>query len=83
MKLSQRRKFFKYMAFLGLVSFSTTPMYAKGAKDKFNYQESPKDGKKCIDCMHFMPDTNECRIIEGSISPNGWCNLYQEDPRKK
>jgi hypothetical protein len=80
MQMVSRRNFFKKLALLGLVTFSTTTMYAKGAKDKFNYQDIPKDDKKCIDCMHFISETNECRIIEGTINPNGWCTLYFKKP---
>lgn len=73
-----RRDFFKNVAFLGLVSFSTTKLYAKGSKKQFKYQETPKNGEACKDCMHFLPKTNECNIIEGSISPEGWCTLYHK-----
>lgn len=83
MEQLSRRDFFRKTALLGLLSFSVTSLSAKGLKEKFNYQDSPKDGKKCKDCMHFIVEKNECRIIEGSISPDGWCNLYNVNPNKK
>ncbi|MCK9472767.1 high-potential iron-sulfur protein [Sulfurimonas sp.] len=83
MRVSPRRVFFKYMVIMGFVTWSATALHAKTTKEKTAYQESPKDGNICADCLHFLPDTNECKIIEGSISPNGWCNLYFKDPRKK
>jgi hypothetical protein len=82
MKISTRRVFFKYMAMLGLIAWSTTPLYAKAAKDKVEYQDTPKDGKKCIDCIHFIAATNECKVVEGSVSPDGWCTTYLKDPKK-
>lgn len=82
MKVSSRRVFFKYMAMLGLITWSTTPLHAKATKVQIAYQETPKDGNRCADCLHFLPDTNECKIVEGSISPDAWCKLYFKDPRK-
>lgn len=80
MKVTTRRSFFQYMAILGLVTFSATPLYAKGTKEENNYQGTPKDGNQCSDCMHFVPETKECKIIEGSISPDAWCTLYYKLP---
>ncbi|OHE10968.1 MAG: iron oxidase oxidoreductase [Sulfurimonas sp. RIFOXYD12_FULL_33_39] len=82
MKFSTRRVFLKYMAILGLGVWSTTPLYAKAAKDKLKYQDTPKDGKKCVDCVHFLAATNECKVVDGSISPDGWCMIYLEAPKK-
>ncbi|HEO99272.1 MAG TPA: iron oxidase oxidoreductase [Epsilonproteobacteria bacterium] len=78
MKFNTRRDFFKSLTALGLMSFVTTAAYAKGSKELFEYQETPKDGKRCKECMHFLPETNECKVIEGSITPEGWCSLYIE-----
>lgn len=69
------------MAVLGLAAFSSTPLYAKMPKDKVRYQESPKDGKKCSGCIQFIPEKNECKLIEGSINPNGWCMLFAPIPK--
>lgn len=83
MKSSSRRGFFRYMAILGLVTWSASPLLAKETKEKLMYQDSPKDGKKCAECLHFLPQTNECKLVEGSISPDGWCMMYFKDTRKK
>ncbi|MDO8452976.1 MAG: iron oxidase oxidoreductase [Sulfurimonas sp.] len=82
MKVTTRRSFFQYMAVLGLATFTTTPLYAKGTKAQYLYQESPKDGKQCSLCMHFIPESNECRMVEGSISPNGYCAAFYKKPEK-
>lgn len=40
------------------------------------YQAQPNDGKKCADCAQFRaPDG--CGIVQGPISPNGWCRLFR------
>jgi hypothetical protein len=76
MNISSRRVFLKYMAMLGLITWSTTPLYAKVPKATFKYQDTPMDGKKCINCTYFIPETNECKMVEGAISPEGWCRIF-------
>jgi len=79
-KRKSRRSFFKYMSVLGLASFYSVPLYAKAAKEIVKYQATPKDGQKCEECLHFIPETNECKTVEGSIDPEGWCNIYFKKP---
>jgi hypothetical protein len=39
------------------------------------YQASPRDGLRCAACTFFRrPD--QCQVVEGPISPNGWCQLF-------
>ncbi len=39
------------------------------------YQPSPKDGHQCDGCTLFQaPDS--CQIVDGTISPTGWCKLW-------
>ena len=78
MELLTRRVSFKYMAVLGLVTWSTTPLHAKVSKDTFKYQDMPNEGKRCSDCVYFLSDTKECKMVEGIIDPDGWCRIYQE-----
>lgn len=82
MDIQKRRVFFKYMAFLGLVSFGITPLQAKLSQEKTQYQDSPKYGNKCSDCLHFIPQNNQCKIVTGEIAPDGWCNVFAKDPNK-
>jgi hypothetical protein len=49
-----------------------TPKIAKSA---IMYQDSPKDGHQCSMCVNFLPP-NACKIVEGDISPNGWCGAF-------
>lgn len=39
------------------------------------YQTTPKDGNKCSACVNFEAP-NACKIVSGSIDPNGWCIAY-------
>jgi len=49
---------------------------AKVSQASVQYQAQPKDGKKCADCMHFIAESNTCKLVEGNISPSGWCVLW-------
>jgi anaerobic selenocysteine-containing dehydrogenase len=54
------------------------PAYAqKAAKEATKYQDSPKDGQKCSDCAFFQAPSS-CSVVDGTISPNGWCMLYSK-----
>lgn len=49
---------------------------AKTAQAKVHYQTQPKGEKKCAACLHFNAGSNTCKLVEGQISPNGWCDLW-------
>jgi hypothetical protein len=40
------------------------------------YQDQPKGDQKCDGCLHFIAESNTCKVVEGQISPNGWCILW-------
>lgn len=45
------------------------------------YQDTPKNGQKCDLCKFFIAGSSPtargaCQVVEGSISPNGWCLLF-------
>jgi hypothetical protein len=68
-------------ALAGLVLAETNTAQAKGSKAQFKYQNSPKNGQKCSQCRFFTPGktasaNGTCSIVDGSISPNGWCTAY-------
>ncbi len=56
----------------GLLS---TAAYAKTAQKDAQYQTMPKGSAMCSSCMQFEAP-NACKLVEGDISPNGWCILY-------
>lgn len=40
------------------------------------YQDEPKGNQRCAGCKNFVgPDA--CRVVQGSVNPNGWCLLFQ------
>ena len=48
----------------------------KLAKDVVQYRQTPgDDGSKCSACVNFV-EPNACKIVEGKISPEGWCVAY-------
>lgn len=47
----------------------------KIAQNQVQYQETPKDGNKCDMCVNWQPP-NACKIVAGTINPNGWCVAF-------
>jgi hypothetical protein len=39
------------------------------------YQDWPKNGLTCAACSLFRKPRS-CEIVEGDISPNGWCKFF-------
>src|ERR1700693_3223825 len=40
------------------------------------YQTQPKGEQKCGRCLHFIAESNTCKLVDGQISPEGWCSLW-------
>lgn len=47
----------------------------KVSQSAVHYQPSPKDGKDCDDCANFVLPS-ACKLVDGNISPKGWCSLF-------
>jgi hypothetical protein len=47
----------------------------KMSKQDAQYQDSPKDIRMCATCTLFELPTS-CKVVEGDISPSGWCKAY-------
>jgi len=61
--------------------------FAKIPKKKLKYQDKPNNGQRCRDCTQFQPGKTAdargtCKLVEGSISPNGWCLEWEAPPKK-
>lgn len=72
-------------ALAGLLAAGTLPAQAKGSKAQFKYQTTPNSGHKCSQCTFFIAGTSAtangtCKIVDGSISPNGWCTAFSAKP---
>lgn len=59
-----------------LYGIGGTALAQKTPKDAVNYQDQPKNGDKCSQCR-FFSEPGSCDVVEGEISPEGWCNLFQ------
>jgi anaerobic selenocysteine-containing dehydrogenase len=61
-------------ALAGMVTAAQAKMTEKAA----GYQETPgKDGSNCSTCALFQAPSS-CTLIDGTISPNGWCRFYSK-----
>jgi len=40
------------------------------------YQDQPKDNQRCSGCKNFV-GPSACRVVQGSVNPDGWCLLFQ------
>lgn len=54
---------------------------SKASKASMKYQTHPHDGQSCETCLQFIPGpkpgaNGTCKVVEGSISPKGWCLAY-------
>lgn len=47
----------------------------KVSKAVAKYQDHPHGQQRCAICLHFRPPAS-CEIVAGTISPNGWCQLF-------
>jgi hypothetical protein len=59
-----------------LAGTATSRAQQKMAKQAAQYQDSPNGDQKCEGCRFFI-EGGSCRLVEGEISPNGWCTLFQ------
>lgn len=66
-----------------LVAAGAAPAQAapKGSQAQFKYQSKPNGSKKCSNCTFFIAGktptaSGTCKIVEGTISPNGYCIAY-------
>lgn len=50
---------------------------SKASKKSLQYQDTPKNGQKCVDCVQFEPKTKTCKVVAGDIDPNGYCLAFQ------
>jgi hypothetical protein len=75
---------------LGIAAIPVLVMSGTAAAEKnaalrqaLQYQDKPKDGKRCDQCSQWVPgktpkDLGGCKVIPGDteISPEGWCAAF-------
>lgn len=52
------------------------PQAARVDKFTAEYRDQPKGERKCANCALFIAESNTCKVVEGSISPLGWCKFW-------
>lgn len=68
-------------ALAGLLTVTASADESKSSQASMHYQTTPNDGKQCSGCNFFIPGSTAsangaCKIVDGSISPNGYCMAY-------
>jgi hypothetical protein len=48
----------------------------KVSQASVQYQTQPKGEQKCSNCMNFIAESNTCKLVDGQVSPEGWCSLW-------
>jgi len=81
----ERRSILRWIA---LATFAPLAAWAaKIPKKQLKYQDKPNKGQHCSQCTQFIPGKDPkgrgtCKLVEGSISPNGWCLEWEAPARK-
>jgi hypothetical protein len=47
----------------------------KMSKEAAQYQDTPQGIAMCATCSLFV-EPRSCKVVEGDVSPNGWCRAY-------
>ena len=75
----RRRDFIKTIVGLGAgwprVAHAQQAGVEKLIKEQAEYQDSPKGIAMCATCTLFVAP-RACKVVDGDISPNGWCKEY-------
>jgi len=77
-----RRAFFRRVAIYGVgaaiirsLGLNLATAQAKVTQKTVSYQDRPKGTQRCDGCNNFQPP-NACKLVEGEVSPQGWCSLF-------
>ena len=54
---------------------SSAAAQTKLAQKAAGYQPTPKGSARCDKCSLWVAPAS-CKMVAGTISPSGWCNLY-------
>ena len=58
---------------------ASRPAEAKAQPKIVGYQDTPHGAQQCDNCSQFVaPDS--CKVVDGKISPTGWCKVYAKKP---
>ena len=59
----------------GLLAGSAAAAASKMVQKAAGYQDKPMGKARCDGCTLWQTPAS-CKLVEGPISPAGWCNLY-------
>jgi hypothetical protein len=64
------------------VGLSIDPASAAGKMSQAaaKYQPTPKGDQRCDNCTLWEPP-NGCKVVSGTIAPEGWCKLWVPKPK--
>jgi hypothetical protein len=71
----------EFIGFLGVAAAWSGSAHAQQAQDwklskeRAQYQDNPKGIAMCATCTLFVAP-RACKVVEGDISPSGWCKTY-------
>ncbi len=55
---------------------------ATDSKTAVQYRPQPNGEQRCDRCVHFIGGgttlESRCEIVEGTVSPHGWCTAFTE-----
>ncbi len=82
----KRRTLLSGVALLPLLAAIPKAIAAKLSKDDVKYQDQPKAGKDCDDCLQFVPDATRkgvgtCKVVAGAVSAHGYCLAFTPKPK--
>jgi hypothetical protein len=66
----------------GVAIISTVPYRADAAQVSQKivaYQDTPHGTQECDNCAQFVAPSS-CKVVEGTVSPKGWCKVYVKKP---
>ena len=72
-----------FPALAGALTLGATAPARADSRTQLKYQATPKGNQKCSGCSLFIAGKTAtadgtCKVITGSISPNGWCTAFSK-----
>jgi hypothetical protein len=65
-------------AFGGIVAaMAASPAQAKMSQKVAEYQATSKNGENCANCALYRAPSS-CTLIDGAVTPTGWCRFYSK-----
>ncbi len=58
------------------LTLASTAAEAKATKAAVHYRDRPKGMQMCHMCKFYISSGGACQVVDGKISPMGWCDLY-------